>query len=403
MTGDAAPVELEQLAAELGRDLSGARLFFAPGRVNLIGEHTDYTGGLVLPFALEQGTWLALLPRKDDHFRLASSQFPGADAFPLAELSKQAACEAAWAEYPRGMITLLASEDLLPSSGFDLLYGGNLPVGAGLSSSASILVVTALALLAASGQQKSPYELARLAQRVENELLGVQSGIMDPLSIAAAKAGQAMLLHCGRVEWDYIPLRFTGSTLVVINSNRARALGESVYNQRRQETGQGLNQLEAQTTGIVDRTAIDLTIIDPSDWQRLRTAIDQPSRKRLEHVISENQRTRQAAGALRAGQQQELGQLMNASHRSLRKDFEVTGEHLDTLVDLAQTSEYCLGARMTGAGFGGCTINLVQKEGLDAFLDLVLNGYREATGIDATAFTAKAGPAAHEVHDFTSG
>ncbi len=366
------------------------RIFFAPGRVNLIGEHTDYTGGFVFPAALDCGTWLAVRPRTDGRFRFFSTGFDNRVESGGDELAYRP--KDGWSNYPKGVIWQLKKQGVNPP-GCDLIYHGNIPNGAGLSSSASITMVTAYALCALAGAGLSRIELAKLAQRVENDYLGVNCGIMDQFAVGMGKADHAMLLRCQTLEYEYVPLELGDYRLVIINSNKRRELAESRYNQRRSECEEGFRLVQAH---LPHRAGLGSVCV--SEWESVRHHIpDGTIRNRLEHVVRENDRVRRSAEALAQGDLRQFGQYMNQSHASLRDLYEVTGSELDALVAAAQAVEGCIGARMTGAGFGGCTVNLVHREQVDEFVRRVTARYESETGLTPAFYFSAIGDGVREI------
>ncbi|TGE38010.1 galactokinase [Desulfosporosinus fructosivorans] len=372
---------------ECGEEL---RVFFAPGRVNLIGEHTDFTGGYVLPAALTYGTWAVVHPRKDRRFRLASTSFAGQVEIDADEVVYRQAD--GWANYPKGVF----SEFIRLGSrlkGYDILYDGNIPKGAGLSSSASIEMVTATALNQVEALDYSLIDLTQLAQRAENQFVGMNCGIMDQFASGMGKAGNAVLLKCDTLEYRYVPLAWGDYRLVITNSNKQRSLTESKYNQRRQECEEGFNILRKHLPGIVSLGNVSL-----AQWQEVQNYVRAPEvYKRLDHVIHENERTLASTSALEAGNIQDFGQYMIQSHESLRDLFEVTGPELDALFEEARQVGGCLGTRMTGAGFGGCTVSLVHTEAVTDFETQVTLGYRSKTGLIPTFYHCDSGDGAREL------
>ena len=367
------------------------RVFFAPGRVNLIGEHTDFTGGYVLPAALTYGTWAVVRPRKDRRFRLASTSFPGKVEIDADKVIYQQAD--GWANYPKGVFSEF-NQLGLRLSGCDILYDGNIPKGAGLSSSASIEMVTAIALKHIESLDYSLIDLAQLAQRAENQFVGLNCGIMDQFASGMGQAGNAVLLKCDTLDYRYVPLVLGDYQLVITNSNKQRSLTESKYNQRRQECEEGVNIVQKNLPGVVSLGNLSL-----DQWQEVQKYVTVPEiYKRLDHVIHENERTLASTFALEAGNIQDFGQYMIKSHESLRDLFEVTGPELDTLFVEARQVDGCLGTRMTGAGFGGCTVSLVHKEAVKDFQTQVTIGYRGKTGLTSTFYHCDSGDGARELN-----
>ena len=366
------------------------RVFFAPGRVNLIGEYTDFTGGYVLPAALTYGTWAVVHPRKDRTFRLASTSF--ADRVEV-DADKVVYRQAdGWANYPKGVFSEFNRLGLR-LSGYDILYDGNIPKGAGLSSSASIEMVTATALNHVEAFGYSLIDLTKLAQRAENQFVGVNCGIMDQFASGMGQAGQAVLLKCDTLDYRYVPLDLGDYQIVITNSNKQRSLTDSKYNQRRQECEEGVRIIQKHLPEVDSLGNVSL-----DQWQTVQKYVMLPEvYKRLDHVIHENDRTLASTLALEAGKIQEFGQYMIQSHESLRDLFEVTGTELDLLFEEARQVEGCLGTRMTGAGFGGCTVSLVHTEAVADFKTQVTQKYQAKTGFTPTFYIGESGDGAHEI------
>lgn len=354
--------------------------FFAPGRVNLIGEHIDYNGGVVFPAALSLGIYGILRLRTDRKIYLKSMN---ASLEIIVDLDKSIVhCEQdGWGNYPKGVIQfLLASGHEL--AGYDILFSGNLPDGAGLSSSAAMLVLTTFMLRHVTGGQPcSGAELAKFCQKVENEFIKVNCGIMDQFAVAMGREEYAILLECETLHYKYIPFVLGEYSLVIMNTNKKRELAESKYNQRRIECEEVLAEIRKHHP-VANLCQASLADID-------NYIQDEVLRRRAYHVISEHKRVYMAANRLEQGDLLGFGQLMTESHLSLKKDYEVTGLELDTIVEQALKVTGCIGARMTGAGFGGCAIALVQSEDLENFKFSVTNYYHEITGLTPDFYVAK--------------
>lgn len=370
--------------------------FFAPGRVNLIGEHTDYNGGHVLPCALEMGTWALAAPRSDGRLALYSLNFPekegrAGELWPAAGLRPDPAY--GWRAYPLGVAAALEKRGR-PCPGADILYYGDLPSGAGLSSSASIEVLTALIFNHFHQLGLSGTDLALLGQEAENNFVGVHSGIMDQFAAANCRRGHALLLNCESLAARQVPLELGQAALLVADSGKRRGLAESKYNQRRAECEAALARLN-ELSGLRFKTFGEMELEEFAD---LSSLLDDPVLlKRAAHAVSENIRTLKAAEALEAGDLDEFGRLMNASHISLRDDYEVSGPELDALAEAAWRQPRTIGARMTGAGFGGCAVILCRSEGLEEYRKLLAADYKAATGLEAVFYQVRpadgAGPA----------
>jgi galactokinase len=348
----------------------------APGRVNLIGEHTDYNDGFVFPMAIDRAAWIALRPRPDGRVVATSLDFDETREFDLAKLVKKDSD--GWVEYLKGTAWALqgAGHSL---KGFDAVVAGDVPLGAGLSSSASIEMATARAFAAASGLRWEPAPMALLGQKAENKWVGVNCGIMDQLISAAGVEGKALLIDCRSLETQAVPLPL-GTVVVVLDTATRRGLVDSAYNERRAqcEAAARLFGVKALRDVTSARLAARAAELDPVTLRRAR------------HVVTEDERTLAAAEAMRANDAARLGKLMNESHESLRHDFEVTNDGLNVMVDEARRAPGCFGARMTGAGFGGCAVALVAAEKSDAFVRQVESGYRSATSLKPKVYVCRA-------------
>ena len=365
--------------------------FFAPGRVNLIGEHTDYNGGHVFPCALSFGTHCVFCKRDDKKVRLYSLNFPekgiiDADVSAISYDKKQD-----WANYPLGVIKTLQNHGYNINQGFELMFWGDIPNGAGLSSSASIELATAVAMNKVFNLYIPQVELVKFCQEAENKFVGMNCGIMDQFAIGMGKEGCAVLLDCNTLNYEYAPLDLKGVSIVIMNTNKRRELADSKYNERRSECERALKELQRK---LPIKSLGDLSI---DEFEKNKELITNPTdRKRAKHAVYENQRTLQAVERLKAGDLKTFGKLMNESHISLRDDYEVTGKELDTLAEAAWQQPGVLGARMTGAGFGGCAIALVQDADVKHFIDNVGKIYREKTGLQADFYIASVGGPARQ-------
>lgn len=368
------------------------RYFFAPGRVNLIGEHTDYNGGHVFPCALTLGTYAVCAKRSDGRVRMYSLNFAG-DGVKEFDLFEIAYVESdGWANYPKGVFHQFIEAGMKIEEGFDIVYGGNIPNGAGLSSSASIELVTAVFINEWHSFGVSKVDLALLSQRAENEFIGVNCGIMDQFSIALGKEDHAILLNCDTLDFEYSPFRQEGLALVIANTNKKRTLADSKYNERRSECQSALNDLrkEIDIAHLCELTANEFA-------EHAHLIQDETCRRRARHVVTENERTMKAVKYLKDDRMEEIGTLMKASHLSLKNDYEVTGHELDTLAEAAWLHPGTIGSRMTGAGFGGCTISIVRENQLASFIEETGAIYQEKTGIQASFYTAGIGGGAREL------
>jgi galactokinase len=353
-------------------------IFFCPGRVNLIGEHIDYNGGRVLPCAISLGTYLAVSKNTDKKLRFHSLDFPESVELQLQDSYSKTG--KSWYNYPLGMINAW-SEQGHSLSGLDLVFAGNLPIAAGLSSSASIEVLMGYALNEMFGAKLSRKDLALMGKQAENSFIGVQSGIMDQFAVAHGKEGHALLLDCDTLEFEYVPFSLDEYALVIINTNKARTLADSKYNERFMECGQALKALKTEMN------VENLCAIAPDEFLANRHIINDPIlEKRALHVVLENDRVKQAVKAMKENDLACFGKLMYASHKSLSELYEVSGEELDTIVEFAQSYDGCIGARMTGAGFGGCAIALVKRNCADDFAEKMNAYYKENIGYAPDVF-----------------
>jgi galactokinase len=357
--------------------------FFSPGRVNLIGEHTDYNGGYVFPCALSFGTYLLARKNESRKVQFATTNFDHRGEVSLDEPFEKEGN--AWINYPVGVLNefrKMAKE----VGGMDLLYSGDIPNGAGLSSSASIEMVTAFAMNELYSFGLDRWGLIKLSQRAENQFVGVNCGIMDQFASGMGSADHALFLNCDTLDFERVPLKLNGRKIIIANTNKRRGLADSKYNERRAQCEAAV---EALRNGRKIRHLSDLNL---DEFNKLSHLINDPDQlKRARHVISENGRTLAAIKALNAGDIDAFGQLMNQSHDSLRDDYEVTGTELDTLVDEARKIEGTVGSRMTGAGFGGCTVSIVEEDAVETFLREVGRGYAEKTGLVAEFYVAQIG------------
>ncbi|MBO2943358.1 galactokinase [Paenibacillus sp. F411] len=367
------------------------RMFNAPGRVNLIGEHLDYNGGYVLPAALEFGTTLLIRERKDNQVAFASTNLPYEAAAGPEESYGGKTGE--WTDYPVGVIVELEKLGCSLTKGYELLYHGDIPNGAGLSSSASIEVVTAYAFMSMEGCDRDPVEIAKLSQRAENQFVGVNSGIMDQFAVANGRSNHAILLMCDTLEYDLVPFETGSYKIVIANTNKRRGLVDSKYNERRSECDSALEQLQGTRPELNY-----LAQLTPEQFQELQGVIeDETVRKRAQHVVEENQRVLDSVAALKENNLQAFGSFMNDSHTSLRHLYEVTGDELDVMVEEFQRQEGTLGARMTGAGFGGCTVALVHEDHVEQVIAEVAVGYEKRTGLKPDFYVCGVGQGVHEL------
>ena len=375
---------------ELFGNADGVSLYFSPGRVNLIGEHTDYNGGHVFPCALTLGTYGAARKRNDRlvHFYSMNLDHLGVIEASLDELVNKK--EYNWANYPFGVVWAFAEKGYTLGCGFDMVIWGNIPNGSGLSSSASLEVLTGVILKDLYCiDALSMTDLALIGQYSENNFNGCNCGIMDQFAVAMGKKDHAIFLDTSTLNYEYAPVVLEDAKIVITNSKVKHSLVDSAYNQRRQECTDALSELQS----VVEiKTLGDL---DEETFEKHKDAIKDPIRqKRARHAVKENQRTIQAVAALRAGDITRFGQLMNQSHISLRDDYEVSCEEIDILVDLAWALPGVIGSRITGGGFGGCTVSIVKNEAVDTFTESIGQAYKEKVGHEAEFYIVDIGDGA---------
>lgn len=387
-------MDLQQLTnlffEHFGKTNDKPRYFFAPGRVNLIGEHTDYNGGFVLPCALQYGTYLLIRPTNDPVVRLASTNMEFTANIPLTALPDKMAGQ--WVNYPLGIFDQFRQMNI-PVTGFDMLYSGDIPNRAGLSSSASIEMVTAYALtVMLDATRLEMIDLIRMSQRAEHEFAGVNCGIMDMFVVGMGHKDHALFLNCLTLEHKRVPLELYGFSLIIGNTNKPRGLADSKYNER-------VAECQLAATYLSHSLPVSkLGEISFMQFYKMQEEIpDELIRKRARHVISENQRVLNSVSSLLKGDILQFGALMNASHESLRDNYEVTGFELDTMVEEAQKINGVVGSRMTGAGFGGCTISLVRENVVDQFIEQVGREYQAKTGLRADFYLAEASDGVKEI------
>ena len=369
------------------------KMYFSPGRVNLIGEHTDYNGGCVFPCALSFGAWLLLAKNSENVLRFKSMNMPQKYSIQLSAISPQP--DRAWCNYALGCIDIIARRhpEAKLTSGYDILYYGNVPAGAGLSSSAAMEVVTARAFteeMSAISSQMSDKayrtELALIGQACEHEYAGVMCGIMDQFASAQGKKDHAIYLNCDTLEFEHVPVKLEGIKVVISNTHSPHHLDSGAYNDRVRQCKTAVEQISKV------KPIKHLAELTEDDWKEVEGAITDPiAKKRARHVVGEVARTAAAVEALKKGEIAYFGELMTASHVSLRDDYEVTGPELDALAEAAWQVEGVLGSRMTGGGFGGCTVSLVKDEAIETFKAFVGAEYEKKTGLKADFYVAEIG------------
>jgi galactokinase len=374
-------------------DLYGTRprLFRAPGRVNLIGEHTDYNDGFVLPMAIDRETCVAAAPRTDRRVRVYSLNLDEHAEFDLD--SPGARERGIWLDYIEGVARALERRGVR-LSGADLALSSDVPTGAGLSSSAALEVSTGLALASIAGHEVDRVELALAGQEAEHTYVGAKVGIMDQFIASLGRAGHALLIDCRTLETEAIPVDTTDTLVAICDTRVKHELSASEYNTRRAECEEGVELL--RRAGLQNIRA--LRDVSEADFERYGAALPEVVKRRCRHVVTENARTLDASAALKEGRLAEMGRLMYESHASLRDDYEVSCRELDTLVEIAASlAGTTLGARMTGGGFGGCTVNLVRRDRLESFQETITREYNRATGLAPNIYISEAGEGAREV------
>ena len=358
--------------------------FFSPGRINLIGEHTDYNGGHVFPAAISLGTYGAARKRDDNLLRFYSANFEdkGIIEVPLEDLRFEK--EHNWTNYPKGVLHFLQKAGHVIDKGMDVYVFGNIPNGSGLSSSASLELLTGIIAERLFDLKLERLDLVKIGKQTENEFIGVNSGIMDQFAIGMGADQRAIYLDTNTLEYDLVPLDLKDNVVVIMNTNKRRELADSKYNERRAECEKAVEELKQKLS------IATLGELNEWDFDEYSYLIQDENRlKRARHAVLENQRTLQAQAALQAGNLEKFGRLMNASHVSLEHDYEVTGLELDTLAHTAWEQEGVLGARMTGAGFGGCAIALVRKDAVETFQKNVGQKYEEVVGYAPSFYIAE--------------
>ncbi len=373
-------------------NLESERSFFTPGRINLIGEHIDYSGGNVFPTAITFGTYAVVTKRNDKIVRLYSENF---EAHGIVEVNLDTLVfdeKDNWANYPKGVLKMLLDAGYKLEKGFDAVFFGNIPNGAGLSSSASLEVLTGLIATTLNDVEIEMLDIVKLAQKAENEFVGVQCGIMDQFAVGMAKKDSAMLLNTNTLEYSYVPVNLEDNIIVIMNTNKRRGLADSAYNERRSQCETALNLLQSvEHKDYLCDYSLDFL-------EENKSLITDPLvYKRAHHAITENERSLKASSVLLENDLKSFGRLMNESHVSLRDDYDVTGIELDTIVQAAWDHPATIGARVTGAGFGGCAIAIVKQDSVDDFIESVQSTYSKTIGYKADFYVASIGQGAHEI------
>lgn len=375
-----------------GGNKESVRIFSSPARINIIGEHIDFNGGKVFPACINRCLYLAVRKRADSKIFYNDMRFPGSFEFDVNDnFSYDKKND--YANYLNGILSQLKEKGYNFPCGFEILMASNIPAGGGISSSSALECGFAFAVSEIFGFNLSRVEIAKLGQMSEHRFMNVNCGIMDQFIIATGKKDTAEMLDCATLNFDYVPLNLGDYKFIVMNTNKVRKLTDSKYNERRGECESALKIL--QENGIKIKNLCDLTT---EEWKKCKSLIkDEKFQKRAEHCVEENARVLEAANALKSNDLKKLGELMNESHKSLRDKYEVSGIELDTLAQSAWNQEGCIGARMTGAGFGGCAIALVQKDKIDSFIENVQSLYTEKIGYPAGFFACESGDGVKEI------
>lgn len=370
-----------------------AAVFFSPGRVNLIGEHTDYNGGHVFPCALSFGIYLLIAPNDCKQWRFRSLNLPEIISIDVTSAPKKLPNNS-WANYPLGVFAQFLKNGVRIESGYDILAWGNVPAGAGLSSSAALEVVTAYALDTMLGTHLDRTQMALYGQAAEHDFAGVNCGIMDQFASAQGKQDHAIDLDCTTLQYELVPIKLDGMKVVVTNTHSPHKLDSGAYNTRVAQCQEALSQIRALGFSHIE----NLAQLSQSDFDSIADLISDPVAKmRARHVVGEVARTNEAIAALKQGNITRFGQLMNLSHLSLRDDYEVTGPQLDALAEAAWHVDGVIGSRMTGGGFGGCTVSIVRDEAIDLFIEQVSKEYTQRTGLKADFYIAQIGDGAKQL------
>lgn len=369
-----------------GENDKTVKLFSSPARINIIGEHIDYNGGKVFPAAINRYLYVAIRKRDDSKIIYNTTQFPESFEFDINDNFTYEE-KNGFSNYLNGILSQLKAKNYVFDKGFEVLIASNVPAGGGISSSSALECGFAYAISETYGFNLDRIEIAKLGQMSEHNFMGVNCGIMDQFIIATGKKNTAIVLDCNTLEYEYAPLELGDYRFVVMNTNKQRRLADSKYNERRSQCEEVVKIL--QNNGIKINALCELK---PEDWEKSKNFVTDPIlQKRAKHCIYENQRVLDAVKALNAKDLKQLGELLNQSHKSLKEDYEVTGIELDTLAEVSQKQDSCLGARMTGAGFGGCAIALVHKDKLEDFVQNVQEAYKKAIGYEAGFFACESG------------
>lgn len=405
MQGFTRETVIKQFLARYGNGKSSVRVYAAPARINIIGEHIDYNGGYVLPCAIDKYLLLAIRKRSDNKINYADLVFPENFSFSLAETFSYKK-ENSYANYLNGIISILQKKDFTFSSGFDVLIASGIPSAGGISSSSALECAFAFALSKTFGFKLSQKEIALVGQASEHEFMNVQCGIMDQFIIATAKKNTAAFLDCEKISCEYVPLKLNNFCFVVMNTKKKRMLADSKYNERRSECEKALALLKHACIELPENKLVsntrnlqNLCELSENDFELCKSALENDTvlLKRARHCVTENERVKKAKAALSENNLHLLGNILKAGHESMRDDYEATGIELDTLVEAAQKQSACIGARMTGAGFGGCAIALVEKKSVNEFIENVQNAYTHKIGYACECFSCSTSDGVHEL------
>lgn len=366
--------------------------FFAPGRINLIGEHIDYNGGCVFPCALTIGTYGVVRKRTDNIIRCFSLNFQEKGVIEASIENLKYEEKHNWVNYVKSVIWAFEEKGYKITKGFDFVCFGTIPNGSGLSSSASLEILISKILIDLNKLDVDMIEASLISQFAENKFIGVNCGIMDQFAIAMGKKDNAIFLNTNTLDYKYAPIKLDGMKIVISNTNKKRELADSKYNERRAECEEGLSQIKKV------KSIETLADLSPVEFEEIKDNINNTVlQKRVKHVVYENDRTKKAYKYLEEGKIEDFGKLLNLSHKSLKEDYEVTGIELDTLVEISLQQEGVIGSRMTGAGFGGCTVSIVKEDFVNKFIENVGKGYKEKIGYDADFYVAEIGDAPRQI------
>lgn len=369
---------------EMFGEESELRYYFSPGRINVIGEHIDYNGGLVFPCAISLGTYAVVSLRNDGKVVLYSEGVPKAGVITF-DLNKELVKDNSWTDYVKGVVSETKALGCNVTQGFTAYVYGNLPRGASVSSSASLELLFAEIVRDLNGLELSDLDLVKISQKAENNFVGLRCGIMDQFAIGMSKKDHAILLDCATVKYEYVPLELKDNVILIMNTNKSRSLVTSKYNERCDECASGLKSIQDNYKNVNF-----LCELEASDLDEVKKVIENPVvYNRVKHVVTEMDRVKKTYASLNAGDLEMVGKLLNGSHKSLKEDYEVTGLELDTIVELAQKEAGVLGARMIGAGFAGCAIAIVKKDAVDTVISNVCKGYKEIIGYDCEILVAE--------------